>query len=103
MSHTPGPWQYRANSHDTLFIVEGDGLLVTSMSWHSSIRERYPLRNESQANARLIAAAPELLEALQPFVEHNSSEDTITITVRTADVTRARAAIHRATGQEVQK
>jgi hypothetical protein len=39
-----------------------------------------------------------LLEALQPFVERNSSEDTITITVRTADVTRARAAIAKATG-----
>ena len=49
------------------------------------------------ANARLIAAAPELLDALQPFVAHNSSDDTITITVRTEDVRRARAAIAKAT------
>jgi hypothetical protein len=41
----------------------------------------------------------ELLDALQPFVERNSSDDTITITVRTDDVTRARAAIAKAEGK----
>lgn len=40
----------------------------------------------------------ELMAALQPFAARNSSEETITITVRTADVTRARAAIA-ATGE----
>jgi hypothetical protein len=89
MSHTPGPWQYRSNSHDTLFIVEGDGLLVTSMSWHSSIRERYPLRMESQANARLIAAAPELLEALKRVAFKTGNPEISAI---------AQAAIAKATG-----
>lgn len=40
----------------------------------------------------------ELLAALQPFVAHNSSEETITITMRTADVARARAVMAKATG-----
>jgi hypothetical protein len=62
--HTPGPWQFQANSTDTALLIEGD-VLVASMSWHSSSRQRHPLRSESQANARLIAAAPELLAALQ--------------------------------------
>lgn len=39
----------------------------------------------------------ELAAALQPFVARNSSDETITITVRTADVARARAAIAKAT------
>lgn len=47
---------------------------------------------------KLIAAAPDLLDALQPFAAHSSSEETITITVRTADVNRARAAIAKAKG-----
>jgi hypothetical protein len=58
------------------------------------------VREEATEIAAAVAkgAESELLEALQPFVERNSSEETITITARTADVTRARAAIARATG-----
>ncbi|CAN7303100.1 hypothetical protein LJR296_001411 [Cupriavidus necator] len=41
----------------------------------------------------------ELIEALQPFVVNNSSQEFITIKVRTADVTRARAAITKARGE----
>jgi hypothetical protein len=37
----------------------------------------------------------DLIDALQPFVVHNSSEEYMTIKVRTADVTRARALIAR--------
>lgn len=40
----------------------------------------------------------ELLAALQVFAERSSSEETITITVRTEHVERARAAIARASG-----
>jgi hypothetical protein len=36
---------------------------------------------------------PDLLAALEPFVARNSSEEFVTITVRSADVTRARAVI----------
>jgi len=35
----------------------------------------------------------ELAAALEPFVTHNTSEPTITITVRSAHITRARAAL----------
>jgi hypothetical protein len=51
----------------------------------------------SEADLALMAAAPELLAALQPFVGRNCSDEHITITVRTADITRARSAIARAT------
>lgn len=46
----------------------------------------------------LQAQRDELLAALQPFVARNSSETHITITVRTADIANARAAIAKATG-----
>jgi len=69
MSHTPGPWHletnYRGNEHHAVDIY-----------WVKKGRRRYPIATltrvhvtvaEFEANARLIAAAPELLEALQPF------------------------------------
>lgn len=74
-SHTPGPW--KLIKRDTTFdIVGADGIEVLKTSWHSSTRERYPLKDESLENARLATAAPELLEALilaLPYVE--SCED----------------------------
>ncbi len=52
------------------------------------------------ANARLIAAAPDLLGALQPFVLANSSEEFVTLVVRSSDITKARATIAKATGEQ---
>ena len=40
----------------------------------------------------------ELLKALQPFVLANSSEEFVTLVVRSSDITKARAAIAKATG-----
>ncbi|HBU8849402.1 TPA: hypothetical protein MDF20_000973 [Citrobacter sedlakii] len=51
MKHTPGPWYWDSEglgSKDVLVFGKG-----------------YPFEMTSQANMRLIAAAPELLEALQ--------------------------------------
>jgi hypothetical protein len=108
---TPGPWAV-ADDHPNRACVRitcaASADELASLYWAPSdpsepVNGVYSGDLERMANARLIAAAPALLEALQPFVGHNSSEDTITITVRTADVTRARTAIAKATGQEVQK
>ena len=58
---TPGPWY----SHDGGAYVhvrsEVDRILICEISWHSSIRLHHPLKSESQANAKLFAAAPDLL------------------------------------------
>lgn len=94
--HTPGPWWITPSG-----VRDRGGYIC-----HTNPAQRYEGQDERfaqetaerTANKLLIAAAPALLEALQPFVEHNSSEETITITVRTADVTRARAAIAKTTG-----
>jgi hypothetical protein len=66
-AHTPGPWATKL--HPTQISVYGPGdICVLSTSWHGSIRASYPLKDESIANAKLAAAAPELLEALQECV-----------------------------------
>ena len=49
--HTPGPWAVAETFSPCVLI--GDGYV------------QLPVNDEAQANARLIAAAPELLEALQ--------------------------------------
>ena len=54
MTHTPGPWTLHVGSGREAYIeaMEGDVLIAECHD------------GEAEANARLIAAAPELLEAL---------------------------------------
>ena len=65
VKHTPGPWvaQERSNSmidiHHSLGAVKG--AITLSLC---RVQSRESWIEESKANARLIAAAPDLLEAL---------------------------------------
>lgn len=54
--HTPGPWNA---------VELEDGNIVTGNTRHCGNVCELDLGTESDANARLIAAAPELLEALE--------------------------------------
>lgn len=57
-AHTPGPWAHHPEDN-IIAAPDGRGLIEwQARSVHVSIEER-------DANARLIAAAPELLEALK--------------------------------------
>lgn len=80
--HTPGPWSVGNGSRVTGFTVKiaTDELLVGGRGL------------TSEANARLIAAAPELLEALQRLVDVVDPEST--------GWNEAVAAIAKATGAE---
>jgi hypothetical protein len=62
MSHTPGPWTYREGYRGTEEYVvqrghEG-GFVVEGLS-----------KERAEADARLIAAAPEMLEALKGLLD----------------------------------
>lgn len=59
--HTPGPW--RLNS-DALVVGNGALQMSIAIAYDSSTAADGVSREEMKANARLIAAAPELLEAL---------------------------------------
>ena len=83
--HTKGPWKiepatsgYRAPCDDDandVAIIAPDGLSI-GVLWDGVIG---PLKDTQDANARLIAAAPDLLEALRDMVSDRDclSEATI--------------------------
>ncbi len=102
--HTPGPWKYKvipSSVHDgekihailmTKGNLNGETVLakVSDYSW-----EDLPNATEiAEANARLIAAAPELLEALQIM---EAAEDELEI-AKALEI--GRAAIAHATGEQ---
>ena len=67
MNHTPGPWTTAFMGHSKVHMIYGaDGDDVASI--YDFTRQRK--RKEHLANARLIAAAPELLEALKLAEQH---------------------------------
>ncbi len=63
--HTQGPWEYEFVGHDTqeFWIMDSDGFLVADA--------------QTEANARLIASAPDLLEALENIVEVTDRQDNL--------------------------
>ena len=67
---TPGPWSYRPNKYDDWGVVKSpDGLPVAQACvgrWSKDFdKHRTEGTDPAEANARLIAAAPELLAALE--------------------------------------
>lgn len=62
--HTPGPWAAQIGARH--IDVEADDWIITETDTHKSDS---PPRAQCIANARLIAAAPELLEALKKVAQ----------------------------------
>ena len=91
--HTPGPWEAVGNLVRSP-MVQPQGLSKGVQI--AECRDAYFLSHteESKANARLIAAAPELLEALQEMV----SLVEMVIPFDGPQQRKARAAITKATG-----
>jgi hypothetical protein len=92
--HTPGPW--RASMGDLLRVMHGSDCICGVHRIGSRAGGRRS--EESEANARLIAAAPDLLAALQAVIAAPITGDHESIQRRDAAFTAARAAIAKATG-----
>ena len=99
--HTPGPWELGSKSRDTEFLDdeweisicganEIDCPLIAMVS-NLSLSD-----DEADANACLIAAAPELLEALQSLVDMDVAYQRGPKVAEAVE--SARAAIAKATG-----
>jgi len=61
ISHTPGPWRAYISEHNTIEIEDKNQDIIISWAGFDSCHKIIP---ERKANAHLIAAAPEMLEAL---------------------------------------
>lgn len=62
--HTPGPWEFKtAANGDNGILAEGTGVFAEAFAEIRHGGEN--ARDEALANARLIAAAPDLLAALK--------------------------------------
>lgn len=87
--HTPGPWKVDSEYPERITDSNNDGI-ADCVDWFS-----YKTWEEKEENAKLISAAPELLEALiaaLPYVKHSGLKVT---------VEKVEAAIEKATGQKL--
>lgn len=91
-THTPGPWRLENHSgYRFLFKInsgaKGHPLGVTFQPI-AGLSDR-----ENEANARLIASAPDMLDALQAIVDAFGDQDSILID-------QCKAALNKATGKQ---
>jgi hypothetical protein len=111
--HTPGPWApegevkmvgdpYSTGGAHMLYVgaVEVAGLVgwICRIQSSDHCGEAGISRDEAQANALLIAAAPDLLEALAPFCRATLTQDGSIVGLMREDFERAATAFAKATG-----
>lgn len=99
IKHTPGPWGI-FNHNGTICIDNrgGDGMRPCIVDW-TGFDTNDMTRRENEANARLIASAPELLEALRKALNYlENTEGEFGIALESADA--CRAAIRKAEGND---
>jgi hypothetical protein len=77
LKHTPGPWTVKPSVFDdwgAVKTVDGQELICHARNPSVNSRDFHIYANGGQdpfeANARLIAAAPELLEAVEAVISH---------------------------------
>ena len=103
--HTAGPWRVSQRSNNMIDILHGDrqpGAITAALC---RVQARQSWIAEAEANARLIAAAPDMLQALHSLLRHAERVNEVLgqeCGVRFVDdgpLGMARAAIERATGE----
>jgi hypothetical protein len=101
--HTPGPWGMRLSDNATPFIHHGKDALLYDIDDPDHLVCVMPAEItrgfNSFANARLIAAAPELLEASEAIIERWDSTQWTWAEHTSVLIHRLRAAIAKAKGE----
>ena len=97
-THTPGPWHLSDETNP--LITNDSGSVDVAQVFMYSEGTVGSLRPNAYADARLLAAAPELLDAmremLHQFADHEQYDED---GHDTAAINKARAAIAKATGE----
>lgn len=101
MTHTPGPWKFDWDIFDEeegpvwcIEDVAGTNLVLAKIFADGALGG--PSKEESKANAVLIAAAPELLAEAKLFLEALNNEDA---NYELEDIARLAALVARIEGQ----
>ena len=63
--HTPGPWVVETTSGMNIYITQPQDMPNRTPGFYAEVRRFTSSVDAVKANARLIAAAPDLLEALE--------------------------------------
>ena len=75
-NHTPGPWYFHEQGSACFYAITHFKEKRNSVDWLLSLQHNgEQLLEEERANMRLIAAAPELLEALDKLLAATVDED----------------------------
>lgn len=90
--HTPGPWTYRKLGVRAITYAITSGSTSIAATTDSKARKA----EEQIPNARLIAAAPEMYEALVWILQYIESPDSF----KAPAIEKVRAAIRKAEGTE---
>lgn len=97
---TPGPWRvsggrYIKQDYTKIGLSDDAGMMIASIPGGETSGSFFVENSaECKANANLIAAAPELVEALQACLDHGSMTGSEWVEEK------ARAAIAKATGEQ---
>lgn len=102
--HTPGPWwspDGRTVKQDYRPLTEIGGCIITGVLGGSTSGPLFIESDEEvSANARLIAAAPELLDALESILDAIRKPPTSTGGYHEFDIHKAEIAIAKARGEQ---
>jgi hypothetical protein len=99
--HTPGPWEVVTDFWGDQIRITGPAGVLVSYAAQAAIYgvETYKIEaDEAAANARLIAAAPDLLRELQELILVADELPFTTVGHFVEHCSKARAAIAKATG-----
>ena len=86
--HTPGPWEVQGSTYIT----------VNSLILAHCKQMGHVALEEAEANSRLIAAAPDLLEALKVAIDIRKNPEGVSFEAVKAFIERAEAVIAKAEG-----
>lgn len=95
VEHTPGPWRIERKDGGMFNVVAGHDYFTRTFV---AFMGANPEEGDTEANARLIAAAPELLEALEAMVATSPIDDEVLPQVLAA-IARAKGIAQHTSGE----
>ena len=98
IKHTPGPWDWVGRDLESNSPTHCEAVIQTGVDCGSYCYGGMPVLQISDADKRLIAASPDLLEALQDLIGWVPSSSHWHTDAPMKTLERARAAIAKATG-----